>query len=188
MISKRTSQKLNFQNDLRKTPLVKFPPVRASFTSEQIPATLAWRPNHHGCLSLGSESHILSNIKQGRVKIACEHVCMPGCLVAQSCLTLFNPTDCSSPGSSVHGIFPDKNTGVGCHALLQGIFPTQGSNLSLLCLLQLESGFFTADQGGQKTLYKQLSLFSMHLSVSGRRRLKFEHFNWCWLLNFYTWE
>ena len=30
---------------------------------------------------------------------------------------------------------PGKNTGVGCHALLQGSFPTQGSNLSLLCLL-----------------------------------------------------
>ena len=29
---------------------------------------------------------------------------------------------------------PDKNTGVGCHALLQGIFPTQGLNLRLLCL------------------------------------------------------
>ena len=28
---------------------------------------------------------------------------------------------------------PDKNTGVGCHSLLQGIFPTQGSNLHLLC-------------------------------------------------------
>ena len=27
---------------------------------------------------------------------------------------------------------PCKNTGVGCHALLQGIFLTQGSNLSLL--------------------------------------------------------
>ena len=31
---------------------------------------------------------------------------------------------------------PGKNTGVGCHALLQGIFPTQGSNLHLLCLLR----------------------------------------------------
>ena len=31
---------------------------------------------------------------------------------------------------------PGKNTGVGCHALLQGIFLTQGSNLHLLCLLQ----------------------------------------------------
>ena len=31
--------------------------------------------------------------------------------------------------------FPSKNTGVGCQALLQGIFPTQGSNWRLLCLL-----------------------------------------------------
>ena len=31
--------------------------------------------------------------------------------------------------------FPGKNSGVGCHCLLQGIFPTQGSNLHLLCLL-----------------------------------------------------
>ena len=39
---------------------------------------------------------------------------------------------CSPSGSSVHGILPDKNTGVGCHFLLQGIFPTQGWNLGLL--------------------------------------------------------
>ena len=36
--------------------------------------------------------------------------------------------------------FPGKNTGVGCHALLQGIFPTQGSNLYLLCLLHWQAG------------------------------------------------
>ena len=30
---------------------------------------------------------------------------------------------------------PGKNTGVGCHVLLQGISPTQGSNLHFLCLL-----------------------------------------------------
>ena len=50
------------------------------------------------------------------------------CLVVQSCPTLCDPMDCSPPGSSVHGDSPGKNTGVGCHALLQGIFPTQGSN------------------------------------------------------------
>ena len=43
-------------------------------------------------------------------------------LVAQSCPTL---CDCSPPGSSVHEIFPGKDTGVGCHFLLQGIFPTK---------------------------------------------------------------
>ena len=53
------------------------------------------------------------------------------CLVAQSCPTLSNPMDCSPPGSSVHGDSPGKNTGVGCHSLLQGIFPTQGSNPGL---------------------------------------------------------
>ena len=37
--------------------------------------------------------------------------------VAQSCLTLRNPMDCSLPGSSIHRIFPSKSTGVGCHCL-----------------------------------------------------------------------
>ena len=41
---------------------------------------------------------------------------------------LCNPMDCSPPGFSVYS----KNTGVGCHCFLQGIFPTQGSNPGLL--------------------------------------------------------
>ena len=53
------------------------------------------------------------------------------CLVAQLCPTPWDPMDCSPPGSSVHGDSPGKNAGVGCHAPLQGIFPTQGSNPSL---------------------------------------------------------
>ena len=52
------------------------------------------------------------------------------CLVTQSYPTLWDPMECSPPGSSVYGDSPDKNTGVGCHAL-QGIFPTQGSNPGL---------------------------------------------------------
>ena len=53
------------------------------------------------------------------------------CLVTQMCPTLCDPMDCSPPGFSVHGDSPGKNTGVGCHALLQGIFPTQGLNPGL---------------------------------------------------------
>ena len=53
------------------------------------------------------------------------------CLVTEPCPTLCDPMDCSLPGFSVHGDSPSKNTGVGCHALLQGIFPTQGSNPGL---------------------------------------------------------
>jgi len=45
------------------------------------------------------------------------------CLVTQSCPALCDPMDNSPPGFSVHG--------VGCHALLQEIFPTQGSNSGL---------------------------------------------------------
>ena len=55
--------------------------------------------------------------------------------VTQLWLTLFDTMDCSPPGSSIQGIFLSKNTGVGCHFLLQGIFLTQGSNPSLLHLL-----------------------------------------------------
>ena len=50
----------------------------------------------------------------------------------QSCPTLCDPTDCSPPGSSVYRGSPGKNTGVGCHAFIQGIFATQGSNPGLL--------------------------------------------------------
>ena len=57
------------------------------------------------------------------------------CLVSKSCLTLCYPMDCSLSGSSVHGDFSGKNTGVGCHFLLQGTFPTQGSSPHLLSLL-----------------------------------------------------
>ena len=71
------------------------------------------------------------------------------CLCAQPCLTLCHPMDCSPPGSSVHGDSPDKNTGAGCHALLQGIFPTQGTNLHLFHLLHWQAGFFTTKPPGK---------------------------------------
>ena len=58
-------------------------------------------------------------------------LCAVLCLVTQSCPTLCNSMDCSPSGFSVHGDSPCKNTEVVCHALLQGIFPTQGSNPSL---------------------------------------------------------
>ena len=54
------------------------------------------------------------------------------CLVTQLCLTLCDPMDCSPPGYSLHGDSLGKNTGTGCHALLQGIFPTQESDPGLL--------------------------------------------------------
>ena len=57
--------------------------------------------------------------------LLCVHV-----LVTQWCLTARPWTNCSLPGSSVClWNSPGKITGVGSHCILQGIFPTQGSNL-----------------------------------------------------------
>ena len=59
-------------------------------------------------------------------------------LVAHLYLTLCNPTDCSQPGSCVHGILQARILGwLTIPFLLQGIFPTQGSNLGLLLCRQI---------------------------------------------------
>ena len=57
----------------------------------------------------------------------------------QLCLTLCNPMDRSLLGFSVHGDSPGKNTEVGCHALLQGTFPTQESSMNILRLLHWQA-------------------------------------------------
>ena len=56
----------------------------------------------------------------------------------QSCLILCYTMDCSPPVTSVHGILQARILDrVGCHALLQGIFLTQGSNAHLLHCRQI---------------------------------------------------
>ena len=55
----------------------------------------------------------------------------------QSSLSLCSPMDCSPSGTSVYWNSPGKNIGVGCHALFQGIFPTQGLNSGLLRYRQI---------------------------------------------------
>ena len=55
--------------------------------------------------------------------------------------------------------FPGKNTGVGCHALLQGIFPTQGSNPHLLRLLHWQVGSLPLAPPGKSSA---LNSFLLH--------------------------
>ena len=57
---------------------------------------------------------------------------------AQLCLILCDPIDCSLPASSVHGDSPGKNTGVGCHVLLQGNLSNPGIE-SRSPILQVDS-------------------------------------------------
>ena len=62
------------------------------------------------------------------------------CSAAQSCTALMRPCGLQPTWLLCPWESPGKNTGVGCHAFLQGIFLTQGSNLSLLHLLHWQVG------------------------------------------------
>ena len=74
-------------------------------------------------------------------KVCFSHLfCVPRCIRCvhdQSCLTLFDPVDCSPPGSAVHGTLQARI--LGYHFLPQGIFPTQGWNPHLLYLLHWQA-------------------------------------------------
>ena len=98
----------------------------------------------------------------------------------QSCPTLCDPIACSSPGPSrllCPWDSPGKNTGVGCHSLLQGIFPTQGLNGGLLCLPALAGGFFTTSATWERNI-KITSLNGKHVKLSASCWLKYnKYFN-----------
>ena len=70
----------------------------------------------------------------------CECICAK---LLQSCPALCYPMECSPPDTSVHGILQARILEWVAHALLQGIFPTQGLKLRLLNLPTLTGGFFT---------------------------------------------
>ena len=58
----------------------------------------------------------------------------------QSCPTFCNPMDCSPPGSSDHGILQARILEWSAvHSTKRSLFPTQGSNLCLLCLLHCQA-------------------------------------------------
>ena len=78
------------------------------------------------------------------------------CLVTQSCPTLCNPMDCNPPGFSVREDSPGKNTGVCCHALLPGIFPTQELNQGPLLCRQIL--YQLSDQKGSEVAQLCLTL------------------------------
>ena len=96
------------------------------------PKTLRYKKSSKVCLRESDNAGVPSEPSGSRVTrflaSALWVLCL--CLVMQSCLTLCNPMDYQArllcPWDS-----PGKKTGVGCHAFLQGIFPTQGLNPDL---------------------------------------------------------
>ena len=96
------------------------------------------------------------------------------CLVAESCLTLCDSTDSSSP--SCPWDFTGKNTGVGCHFLLQGIFSTQGLNLGRFFTIW---GIRESESALQMLWLSLKNKISMHWwSLSGRRQGHASHSHW----------
>ena len=92
-------------------------------------------------------------------------ICFHCCLVAQLCLTLCDPMDSSPPDSFCPWDFPGKNTGMGCHFLLQGIFPIQGLNLSLLLGRQILFHWDTWEDINDIIWYMSLSFLFTSLSM-----------------------
>ena len=102
----------------------------------------------------------------------------------QLCLTLCDPMDCGPLSSSVHPRdSPGKNTGMGCHALLQGIFLTQGSNLHLLMSPVLAGGFFTTS-----TTWKACSwVISFNKNPKTSLVVQWLRMSWTWVQSL-IWE
>ena len=83
-------------------------------------------------------------------------------------MALCDPMDYSWPGSSVYRIF--QHTEVGCYALLQGIFPTQGSNPGLPHYRQIL--YCLSHQGNTKILwYLPSNVFKSRLGDNGYKPL-----------------
>ena len=89
-----------------------------------------WSDSACTCAYMRGIMNCLQQLSKLPLESLFEMLCLC-CAQLLSCPTLCDPTDRSPPGSSVHGDFSGKNTEVGCHALFQGIFPTQGSNPGL---------------------------------------------------------
>ena len=99
---------------------------------EMITCSLIQDFNFYSHSSSNDSSIILQNhfLKIYRVDVLCGLLCLC-CAQLLSCGQLFVPIDCRLAGSFFHGDSPSKNTGMGCHDLLQGMLPTQRLNPGL---------------------------------------------------------
>ena len=95
---------------------------------DEVPCGRFWINGNH----LGEMRLVFAEWKPGTRRLLESLYKLCCCLVAKSCRTLCDSMDCSPPGSSV----PGKNTRVGSHFFLQGIYPTRDrSCVSYTCLL-----------------------------------------------------
>ena len=97
----------------------------------------------HTCTPVGGKHRLWLHDVSVSLTYTCFLLPLLFCMCAksvQSCLILCDPVDCNLPRLLCLWHSPGNNTGVGCHALLQAIFPAQGLNLHLSCLLHWQAG------------------------------------------------
>ena len=135
------------------SPKAQAPPQLWTCKDPQWPLRLAdtWHHQSHLCWAPRLQAG------QGRSPLLVFLLCINGkvkVLVVQSCATLWEPIDCTwdSPG---------KNTGVGSHSLLQGIFLTQGSDPGLLHCRQI---LYCLSHTGDKKF--EIKVHTMQLWIS----------------------
>ena len=84
----------------------------------------------------------------------------------QLCLKVCDPMDCSPPGSSVHGILQGRILEWGCHGLFHSVFPAQGLNQCLLCLLHWQVGSSPLAPPGKPLLFLHIIINSESVSLN----------------------
>ena len=110
--------------------------------------------------------------------LTCQYI---WCVSAQSCLTLCNPTDCSLPGSSVHGIFQARILGQG---FLPGNLPNPGIELESPMFSALPGRFFITEPPGKHLLVNNDYLFLLKslchkpLVIHGEKNVWWYPYTW----------
>ena len=98
--------------------------------------------------------------------------------------------DCSPPATRLLCPWdsPGKNTGLGCHFLLQGIFPIQGWNPHLLLLLHWQEGSLPLAPPGSDAEHLFLFLLVIYMPSSVKFWVIFAHFLLCFLFLLFIFE
>ena len=87
------------------------------------------------------------------------------CVYAQSCQTLFDPMDCSLPGSSVHGIYQTRILEQVAIFFSRGNLPDSGIKPTSLMFPALAGRFFTTSATGKHKYTTQIQVSQVALVV-----------------------
>ena len=154
-------------------PLSRSPTRLGVDTTSAQESTLDWRVLLNSSSlrkALGWEPHLQAGLEKFQAVLSA--ACM---LSRLSCVRLFVTPWTVAHQAPLSMNSPGKNTGVGCHALLQGIFLTQGLSLGLLYFLQFAGGFFTY----QSATYWRIKESQHMIGLRGRKWWRaLEIFRW----------